>query len=330
MKIPLRIALLREYLNLLRGYWRDFRRYSAHACVGYNRLHMDPGQLEGRIIATYHVIEKGLSMPEFRAGFGIPMLSGLIRMLREAESSCEWETNVNIQTARKVVHEYIVRHEEIEYELDEKLSAHDLKFAKGIQRSLQVEAGSKSYTRGHYFDASQAPFPEFARSRHSCRVFDPSKKVDPAVIRSAVEVARFAPSVCNRQCWRAHVFQDKKMVEKLLQFQGGNRGFGHTIPCVVVLTAGLKVFSGYAERSQGFLDGGLFGMSLMYALHHQNLGCVPLCWLVPLKEDEKFRKVAGIPDDEIVLMFLGVGTPVENFLAPASQRRSVDELVRFH
>ncbi|MDB4451906.1 nitroreductase family protein [Akkermansiaceae bacterium] len=330
MKIPLRIALLKEYWNLLRGYWSDFRRYSSHACVGYNRIHMDFGQLEGRIIATYHVIEKGLSMPEFRPGFGIPMLKGLIKMLREAEPPCNSGANINLKAAKKVVCAYVEKHEKIGFSLNGMLTEAELNFAKEPNQIATVLGGVKEYQQDDYFGASDSPFPVFAKSRHSCRIFDTDKKVNTETIRAAVEIARYAPSVCNRQCWRAHIYQDKEIIEKMLEIQGGNRGFGHTIPCVVVLTAGVKVFSGFAERTQGHLDGGLFGMSLMYALHHFQLGCVPLCWLVSLKKDAAFRKLAEIPDDEIVLMFLGVGTPVEQFSAPASQRREVDELVRIH
>ncbi|MDA7506084.1 nitroreductase family protein [Akkermansiaceae bacterium] len=291
---------------------------------------MDSGQLEGRIIATYHVIEKGLSMPEFRPAFGVAMLKGLIKMLQNVNINCDNNNNINIQSAKRVVFSYVERHEEIGYCLKSDFTDDELKFANSFNPALSVDGGVKDYNRTGYFEASNDSFSTFAKSRHSCRVFDPAVEVNLDTIRAAVDVARYAPSVCNRQCWRAHVFRDRKIIDKLLEIQEGNRGFGHTIPCVVVLTAGVKVFSGYAERSQGFLDGGLFGMSLMYALHHFKLGCVPLCWLVSLKKDSAFRKIADIPGDEIVLMLLGVGTPVTEFSTPASQRREVDELVRIH
>ncbi|MDB0068530.1 nitroreductase family protein [Akkermansiaceae bacterium] len=330
MKVPLRVALLREYFNLARCYFSDFVRYSRYACVGWNRLQMDPKQLEGRIIATYHVVEKGLSMPEFRPGFGIPGIKGLIRMLRETEDHCGWQDNVNLQTGRQVVRAYFEKHEKIGHDFGGQFTNKELEFAKDTPPRMSLRAGVEEFEHQDYFEKADASFSEFAKTRHSCRVFDPTQKVDPEIIRSAVETARFAPSVCNRQCWRVHIFQEKSKVEELLSYQGGNRGFGHTVPNVIVLTAKLQVFAGYAERSQGYYDGGLFGMALMFAFHHLKIGSVPLCWLVPLSRDREFRNIANIPDDEVILMLLGFGIPKDSFSVPTSQRRDVDELVEFH
>lgn len=312
------------------GYLYDARRYARHACIGWVRLKMDRGQIEGRLMATYHVVEKGLSMPDFRPGFGTNIVKNLIKLVRQLDEEFGCRSNINLTSAKNVLRAYCERHAEIDFDLGKVFTAEEMSYLVGLERDQNALGGGVAHQRDSYFAAAEAPFGEFSRTRHSCRVFQPDRPPSLVEVEKAVELARFAPSVCNRQCWRAHYFDDKAKVEELLGFQGGNRGFGHTIPGVIVVTASLKVFAGFAERSQGHFDGGLFAMSLMHALHSQKIGSVPLCWLVTPKRDAQFRGVAEIPDDEVVLMFIGLGYPVDDFLAPASQRREVSEILTHH
>ena len=43
-------------------------------------------------------------------------------------------------------------------------------------------------------------------------------------IEQAVELAKYAPSACNKQPVRIYVVFDKENVEKILDMQQGNRG----------------------------------------------------------------------------------------------------------
>ena len=100
--------------------------------------------------------------------------------------------------------------------------------------------------------------------------------------------------------------------------------------CIPSVTPDQLSFDGFKERNQAYIDGGLFSMSLMYALHHQELGCVPMCWLATNERDDAFRAEAGIQDNEVIMMLLGVGVPVAEFSAPASQRRLVEDFTFMH
>ena len=99
MKLTMRIRLLNEYVKLVRLSWHDMIRYAKHACIGWNRGDYDEGQLEGRMIANYHVVEKGLSMPDFRPRFGAPTVKKLISLIQEGEQKFKWCQNVNYLTA---------------------------------------------------------------------------------------------------------------------------------------------------------------------------------------------------------------------------------------
>lgn len=326
----MRIRLLNEYVKLARQSWLDMMRYAKHACLGWNRDRYDAAQHEGRVIATYHVIEKGLSMPDFRPLFGVSMVKQLIRLLQQGGGKFNWCQNINYLTGVKVVRSYMDKHHQLGEDLCGHFSKEEINFGVDIPCDFDLVAGAQAHRRESYFAKARSEFTEFARSRHSCRVFDLEKEVELGKIQRAIDAARFTPSVCNRQCWRVHVFLDKGKVEELLSCQGGNRGFGHTIPVVFVVTSNLNVFDGYLERNQAYIDGGLFSMSLMYGLHNQELGCVPLCWLENNEREKKLRQLAGIGPNEVIMMLMGVGNPAEKFSAPSSQRRSVEEISVIH
>jgi hypothetical protein len=64
-------------------------------------------------------------------------------------------------------------------------------------------------------------------------------------------------------------------IEQVLALQNGNRGFGHLAKRVLIVSADLHAFIGPIERNKAFVDGGMFAMSLLYALHRLELGaCV--------------------------------------------------------
>ena len=329
MKATQRLRLTSEYVRLFRAMAHDYLRYCRHACIGWNRARYGEGQLEGRMIANYHVVEKGLSMPDFRPFFGVPTVQTLIRLVGEGGKRFGWCDNINYSAASRVLHAYRERHESLELDLKEHFSTEEIQaMATGAQ--CQALGGSEDHLRESYFEKSSSPFAAFARSRHSCRSFDTSVTVELDRILAAIDTARHSPSVCNRQCWRVHIYQDHEKGQELLSLQEGNRGFGHNIPVILVITSSLTVFDGYRERNQAYLDGGLFSMSLMYALHHERLGCVPLCWLPSCERDRELRRVGAIPDDQTVMMYMGVGVPPDEFRAPASQKRSVSEITTTH
>ncbi len=166
------------------------------------------------------------------------------------------------------------------------------------------------------------------RSRHSVRQFAPDP-VDPDEVAQAVALARHTPSVCNRQNWRAHAFSGPDDVRRLLEHQNGNRGFGDQVPIVLLLTADLEGFTDEPERHQAWLDGGMFAMSVVNALHARGLGtcCLNLChgaW-----HEARIRFTADIPDSEILLMLVAVGHYPERLPVAWSERKPVGDVLVF-
>jgi nitroreductase len=96
---------------------------------------------------------------------------------------------------------------------------------------------------------------------------------------------------------------------------------------VIIVTSDLRYFTGTAERYQGWIDGGMFSMLLLLALHAQGVGAVSLNWSVNNERDRELRNAVAIPEYERVIMLIGCGHPTPEALIPVSARRRADDVV---
>jgi nitroreductase len=189
------------------------------------------------------------------------------------------------------------------------------------------ETGGVELTgRDEIANAITLDFSGFLRRRHSIRQYAPDP-VDPSLIREAVADAQTAPSVCNRQTCRAYAFTEREDIAKLLTLQSGNTGFAQEIPVLFVITADMGQMNLLGERYQGWIDGGLFAMTLALALHARGLGACFLNWSVPSARDRELRKLIGIPDAELVITMMACGHLKSRFAVPVSQRKPLDAVL---
>jgi len=69
-------------------------------------------------------------------------------------------------------------------------------------------------------------------------------------------------------------------------------------------------------------------MSVIYALHSQGYGSCPLAWTAVAGQDKKARAALGIPDNEVIIMMIAVGTlPDELTVARAFRLPQEESLV---
>jgi nitroreductase len=163
-------------------------------------------------------------------------------------------------------------------------------------------------------------FAAFAASRHSVRQFT-GEPVDPEDMRAAIADAAKSPSVCNRATCMAYVAFSEAARARALSFQDGNRGFGHLAGAVIIVVSDMRGFIGFGERNQGFVDGGLFAMSLAYALHARGYGVCMLNWSATAGRDRRMRRALGIPSHQAVVTMMAVGRMPERLRVAASPRR---------
>lgn len=283
----------------------------------------NPEKLIGLIIAEYHVIEKGLAMPNMRLGFGQAVMNELIMHCVLYASKFDSEKEQYIYALR-VIKEYKLEHEKNNYKLEDSLfKSIDNLLSKNV---MLFPSEQIVMTKKNYFKSNQSSFEDFSNSRKSLRNF--SGIVDLAIIKKAVSLAQNAPSACNRQPSRVYVVQEKDRIEKALKVQTGNRGFGHLANKLIILTAETGGYLGLNERNDVFVNGGIYAMNLLYALHYYQIGACPLNWCAMPEQDLELRKICNILPSEAVIMLIACGGVPEEFKLVTSHRNDSSNILK--
>jgi nitroreductase len=283
---------------------RDGRRYLRHCAPA--DLYVDDSlrgrQLECQLTKDYHRVEKGLSLSAPKSPFGAEVERRLAMLIPLGAST---SPNASYTRYAQDAHSALMR-----------WNAGD-----GIDDEVSPPASGLPVSRWTTDDVGA-----FITSRRSVRHFDPDRAVDTEILRHAVDLASNTPSVCNRQAWKVRFFLGDR-AKRVLQYQNGNAGFRQQIPCVAVVTVDSRLFAGISERNQPWIDGGLFSMSLVYALHGLGLQTCMLNMSVTNAQAERARKAIGADDAEQVVMMIAVGHAAAQYRIARSPRRNLDELV---
>lgn len=287
--------------------------------------------LKANLLMVLHSLEKGLTMPNGRCGFGkdkIFQINDLICKIVPTQP-----ISYEIQYANELLEEYIEYHKKRKFQLPSEIEDAIVN-AKNVI-NLPIYTNSNDYnnqsifSENSFFIKEKASITEWAFSRHSCRTYI-DKQIPKDVFIRVSEVANQAPSSCNRQSCRMHVITDKVHVSKVLEMQGGCRGFGHLAAAAIVVTSDLRSFYDVQERSQPAINSGFFGMNILYALHQEGIGACVLNWSNTRRKDFQLRKlVPTIKESEQIEFLISCGYPPENFCVALSKRRQVEDLICF-
>ena len=168
-------------------------------------------------------------------------------------------------------------------------------------------------------------FEQLLYSRHSFRYF--AGIPDKQLIEKALILAQRTPSACNRQAWKTHVYYGENSIN-IIKWQGGAKGFEDEIQCCIIVTSSLKAFFDY-EVHQAYVDGGLYAMNLINALHYTGLATIPLSLAFGHKKLEQLKEF-GIPSHELPILIVGVGVMPQNPKLAISERKNISITNIFH
>lgn len=298
-------------------------RYDAKRFIRFSAKSDTEESLIGLITNNIHSIEKGFTMPDFRMGFGQ-------KRLNEILDQCilyvkKYGTlNVQISEAAKSILDYKKCHEEKGFTLPKEIQSKILTFLR-IFPDISTESIQIDMTREDFFSKKDSSFIEFSASRRSSRNFI-KKPVDVALLEKSVGLAQNAPSACNRQSPRVYLVKTPEKVQKVLRYQGGNRGFGQTVDKLLIVCGYLGNYHD-TERNCVYIDGGIFTMNLAYALHYYGIGCCILNWSVTKIRDKKIREILPIRDNEVVIDILACGNVPESFKLCRSEKKQLKSIL---
>ncbi len=306
------------YYRLWANYGYDLQRFLRWSSVA--GVASEQEALRAWIDADYHKIEKALALKSPRPGFGKVVIQRLTENLGHYLDQFGADRSTRI--AIGVLEAYIRFNRE-----------HGVDTAD-LDRSLERlhghgqgngEGGVKQVSREEILAAARIDLEPFFFSRHSVRHFS-DESVEPELVERAVYLASKTPTVCNRQSLKVHAYFDADC-QSVLSCQMGNSGFGEQVKVALVVTADSRTFFSVGERNQGWIDGGLFSMSLIYALHSLGLGSCCLNWSVEKEHDQKLKAITDIRPWEMVIMMIGVGKLPETLRVAQSPRKTVDDLL---
>lgn len=292
----------------------DGRRFWRHS---FTRSVRHREQLRGRIAMDLHFLEYGMALPGAAAGHGLDKAQRLVSDVEDYVT--RWGADEQTAIAIRTLGAWL----RLNSGPQTRGLADRIAVLPDCNSDAGVHGGVEEVTRAEILAASSVDFARFAAARHSIRQYV-AGDVPAETVRRAVAAAQFAPSSCNRQTTRVHVWTEPEAVARVLALQSGNRGFGDRLAGAAVVWTDLRNWTEAAERYNGYVDGGMFAMSLVYALHAEGLGTVPLNWSEEPQQDAALRALADLPESAQIVVLIGFGQLPDRLRVPHSHRRSLD------
>ena len=278
----------------------------------------DKEVLRSSIVLQCHIIEKGLSLKNVRPGFGVPKMNHLLDSLGEYIK--KYHDEQLEMFAMSIVKAYFDFNEKCGT-IDDGLKAKYENLCTQIEHHEKYDylcGGAVHVTKEEILKAAMIPYLEFVKARHSVRHFT-GEPVDEYLLHKALEMAQYTPSACNRQPWKVFVYTQKENVVQLLTMQTGARQFLNDVGAVIIVTSSATHFFGN-EMHQLYLNGGLYSMNLLLALHAVGLGSIPLNLGISDDKLKLIKNFANIPESEVPVLLIAVGNIPKELKVAASKR----------
>lgn len=316
------ISKIRKILQFLVEYTNDLFLFVKFN--GYSPLVNANKRLYYKIIIETHTIEKGLSLNKPKLLFGREKIKFVMRMLDSYDVKY---SSFPVEMALGSLDSYLRFHsmqsvadpllDEVSEFLQRWHTIESFKLTGGT-KDIQPHAGS--YSNGA----------DFLRSRASFRMFN-GENLPLDLIEDIIKLAQTAPSQCNRQSSKAHLFQQRELIDSLLNYQGGSRGFSGSVGNIFLVTSEITAWGGAGQRNQPYVDGSLFAMSILLSCHAMGIAACPLNLAIPNAMEKKIKLASGIDAGEKLIMMIAFGHPVDEPLRVASSpRRDVSEILTVH
>ncbi len=311
-----------NFISLLTNGFVDILLYFRHSTVFYVNTF---NKVEAKIILHYHAIEKGFLHDKFKFRFGENRVQELIILLKKPIVKSNSQ-RTQIAAAYLSICKYYEIHDLNNIDISDYYDRSEYGIFKKLVRINDDIV--KNHAREDYFKYRQCDFERFSKSRVSIRNFS-GERIPFNIIEKVIELSLSAPSVCNRQPNKIYYVDCKNKIENIFSIQQGLKGYSEGINQLLVLVSDRNYFYTVGERSQMFIDGGMFLMNLLYSLHYYGICACPAHWGLKYSHDVRIRNELGIAKSEKVICLIPIGMPKDRFLSTLSLRRKKEEVL-FH
>lgn len=285
--------------------------------------------IEYNILLLVHSIEKGLSLKEVRYGFGKAKIYHLLRLINLYNDRGYNIDNYAFKEAIAVLDSYIKFHKNKNYKIDneikDKITSLKSKFISVYENNIDM-AGIKTYLAEELKQDKMFDFDKFISTRHSIRNFN-TDDVSEEIIDKALEMAQKAPSACNRQPNKVYYSLSPEINSKIDDIIPGNQGFFGHVNKYLIVTCNMEAF-GSLEINQWYINGGIYSTYLLLALHSMGIGTCVFQWASIRDNDKNLKKLANIPDNEQIILVIGIGKYPDEINVPIAARKDKNEVKR--
>jgi nitroreductase len=313
--------------ELKKSYKYDFTRFK------YSALNLNNNSIvniEAKISLAAHSLEKGLTNIKFRPGFGKNALNNLNIAMQEYKKFYGNKYSKKYEIGLAVLIAYIKKHEEIDYDIEEiRKTLEILKSGIFVNVVREELGGVRELFGKNLINNSTKDFKTLSGNRYSIRDFS-ALKVDISILTNAIEIAQKTPSVCNRQPWKVHVISSTNLISNVLEIQGGLSSQGNNVSQLLLITSDNDNLRSYEEKNEGYVDCGMFSMSLLYSLEYLGVATCPLNANLNIKNEKIIRKMLHIGENENLIMFIAVGNYREKIIVPVSCRNDLSKFVKYY
>lgn len=304
------IKLMPEYAY---WFWRD---------LWYSNIYRNKKSELAGLMINSHVLEKGITMPHRRNGFGYERVRSIIKRCKLAISEYSAE-HIEIQSTLQDIDQYLQIHKDVGFKLPDDIQ----NGAEEILKYKNQETAKCFYSSPSKFFKSTIDFCEFAKSRHTCRWYSKTP-VDREDLIMAIHLAQTAPSACNRQSTKVYVIDSKEKKSQVIALQNGNRGFGESADKIILITSDMRFWS-FKHRTSAYLDAGIFTMNLLYSLHYYKICACTLNASLSIKKRKLLHDIVGYSKSEIPMVFISIGKAPEVLMIAGSQRLRTEQIYKF-
>lgn len=316
-----------EYLyndHYFQYYKRDLDRVNSFSMKENSQITNLEQTLSSAIIIA-HTIEKGMTMSNMTMGFGYERVIQLINLCKAAIENTK---DSRFIVALDVLNQYLKIHKNLGFDLDDRIKEGIFYLNQRISnKDLSSIELPQEISKEFFFLKIDKQFDVFSASRRSVRDFKEEGDMDFIAIENAFKLAQNAPSTCNRQSTRVRLVKSQELLKNIIDLQGGNRGFGESIKTMIVLSSDIRNWDGGADRYGPYLDGGIYLMNLLYALHFYQVGACSLNWYSTLEKDNQLRTVLNIPENEVVFAMVACGLVKDKFKLAKSERINYKQIL---
>ena len=307
---------------MLRNYLEDLKLFRKYSIVFHKK---DFKNKEADLILNYHGLEKGMLFSDMKPGFAEFRIRKLHQILKDQEIIDHIAVS-QVKVGYQVMCKYYELHEEKGFDIENIYNREQYEFYKSVldQEYKKGFEGIYRWTYEDFYRDSNAAFDQFAFSRKSIRDFT-GEKIGREIIENAVSLANSAPSVCNRQASNVYLVEDKNKIDALLKIQGGFNGYTEKVSQLLIVTNDRKYYYTIGERNQLFIDGGLYLMNLLYALHFYHIANCPANWGKTIDAEKTLNHVIQLPESEKIICMVPIGIAAKTFRTTLSERRTICE-----